>query len=271
VTTARYMLPPEVNTLAIMKWRFEQMAPGNRWYPVLLRYIKYIAGRVDGLGGNSSSVPPSPWGFWLPPKQKRVVLKVWRRNDIICDNAGEIDYLANSGWTVAATEKLCEDITSGTSEVLYLLTNAFPDVPPPPVLTVPNAINVPAGSTMLLSCSMTRGRMILRKLDEPKSADIEIDPSPASYFPSPATGLISLSFDVPGGIAPSRYLALLCINDTAPVEMDGFGQACWATVHVELYCPNSPLAPPNNPQVVIAKDQIPGGQSQVYYLVINAS
>ena len=62
VTTAQLMLPLEENTLAIMKWRLAQMSPGNRWYPVLVRYIGYIAGRVDGLGGNSNTIEPSPWG-----------------------------------------------------------------------------------------------------------------------------------------------------------------------------------------------------------------
>lgn len=62
VTTAEMMLFPEENTLAIMKWRLEQMAPSNRWYPVLNRYISYIAARVDGLGGDSGSILPSPNG-----------------------------------------------------------------------------------------------------------------------------------------------------------------------------------------------------------------
>jgi hypothetical protein len=62
VTHANIMLPPEENTLAIMKWRLEQMSPKNRWYPVLLRYISYIGARVDGLAGNSTSILPSPDG-----------------------------------------------------------------------------------------------------------------------------------------------------------------------------------------------------------------
>jgi hypothetical protein len=67
VTTRDTMLFPEENTLAIMKWRLEQMAPSNRWYPVLERYIGYIADRVDGLGGDSGSILPSPNG--IPPEQ----------------------------------------------------------------------------------------------------------------------------------------------------------------------------------------------------------
>jgi hypothetical protein len=62
VTTSEVMLGPEENTLAIMKWRLQQMAPSNRWYPVLQRYVSYIAARVDGLGGDSTSILPSPNG-----------------------------------------------------------------------------------------------------------------------------------------------------------------------------------------------------------------
>lgn len=66
VTTGESMLLPEENTLAIMKWRLEQMAPSNRWYPVLQRYIDYISARVDGLGGDSAGILPSPNG--VPPE-----------------------------------------------------------------------------------------------------------------------------------------------------------------------------------------------------------
>jgi hypothetical protein len=43
------------------------MLPSNRWYPVLERYIEYISARVDGLGGSSSGIQPSPTG--VPPAQ----------------------------------------------------------------------------------------------------------------------------------------------------------------------------------------------------------
>jgi hypothetical protein len=62
VTTGDSLLLPEENTLAIMKWRLQQMAPSNRWYPVLQRYVDYVAARVDGLGGNSQDIVPSPEG-----------------------------------------------------------------------------------------------------------------------------------------------------------------------------------------------------------------
>jgi hypothetical protein len=65
VSTPQIMLPLEENTLAIMKWRLTQITPANRWYPVLVRYISYLSGRVDGLGGNSISILPNPEG--VPP------------------------------------------------------------------------------------------------------------------------------------------------------------------------------------------------------------
>jgi hypothetical protein len=68
VTTPKVMLPAEDNTLAIMKWKLEQTSPANRWHPVLKRYISYIEARVNGLGGHASSIKPSPWGSYGPPK-----------------------------------------------------------------------------------------------------------------------------------------------------------------------------------------------------------
>jgi hypothetical protein len=67
VTTSKLLLPFEEDTLAIMKWRLTQMLPTNRWYPVLVRYISYLSGRVDGLGGNSGSILPHPYG--VPPSE----------------------------------------------------------------------------------------------------------------------------------------------------------------------------------------------------------
>ena len=62
VTTEEAMLPAEENTLAIFKARLAAMAPTYRWYPVLERYIDYVAGRVDGAGGNAAAIPPSLTG-----------------------------------------------------------------------------------------------------------------------------------------------------------------------------------------------------------------
>jgi hypothetical protein len=67
VTTPKVMEPVEKNTLAIMKWRLAQQAPGNRWIPVLKRYISLLEGRLQGLGGDPGTVKASPWGWYGPP------------------------------------------------------------------------------------------------------------------------------------------------------------------------------------------------------------
>lgn len=60
------ILPADENLLAILKWRLGVIGPKNRWYPVLLRYIGYLIGRIDGMGGNASKIPPSPDGYQQP-------------------------------------------------------------------------------------------------------------------------------------------------------------------------------------------------------------
>jgi hypothetical protein len=63
VSTSHAMLPVEETTLAILKARLAAMSKTNRWYPVLERYIGQIAKRVDGLGGDANSIPPSLAGY----------------------------------------------------------------------------------------------------------------------------------------------------------------------------------------------------------------
>ena len=62
------LLRPEADTLAIMKARLAATAPTSRWYHVLVRYIGYLSGRVDGVGGpgTASSIPPSFGGALVP-------------------------------------------------------------------------------------------------------------------------------------------------------------------------------------------------------------
>lgn len=67
VTTSEVMLFPEENTLAIMKWRLEQVLPTDRWYPVLKRYIQYVSDRIAGMGGDPNAIPPSPNGAPIKP------------------------------------------------------------------------------------------------------------------------------------------------------------------------------------------------------------
>ena len=66
VATPDTILPIENNILAIMRYRLQNLSPTSRWRPVVTRYIKQIAERVDGLGGNSISILPSPNGAPAP-------------------------------------------------------------------------------------------------------------------------------------------------------------------------------------------------------------
>ena len=68
VSTGEAMLPAEETTLAILKARLEALPKSNRWYPVLLRYIAQIAGRVDALNGDANAIPPSLLGYLPKPR-----------------------------------------------------------------------------------------------------------------------------------------------------------------------------------------------------------
>lgn len=69
VATAETMLLPEENTLAILRWRLGQLAPDDRWHPVLERYVEYLAGRVAGLGGDPDTILPSQTGVPVRGKE----------------------------------------------------------------------------------------------------------------------------------------------------------------------------------------------------------
>jgi hypothetical protein len=49
-----------------LKWRLGLIGPSNRWYAILLRYIGYLSGRINGMGGNASQIPGSPTGYQQP-------------------------------------------------------------------------------------------------------------------------------------------------------------------------------------------------------------
>lgn len=53
-STLADILPSELDTFAIFKWRLSLTPLSNRWYPVLQRYISFAEGRI--------TVQPSPYG-----------------------------------------------------------------------------------------------------------------------------------------------------------------------------------------------------------------
>jgi hypothetical protein len=48
VSTSADILPSELDTLAISKWRLSLIPSSSRWYAVLQRYISYVEGRITG-------------------------------------------------------------------------------------------------------------------------------------------------------------------------------------------------------------------------------
>ncbi|MCP3664273.1 MAG: MFS transporter, partial [Gammaproteobacteria bacterium] len=58
------ILPGQQRLLSNLRW-IERVIPAtNRWAPVFSKYVVHIANRVDGLGGDSLKVAPSPSGQW---------------------------------------------------------------------------------------------------------------------------------------------------------------------------------------------------------------
>ncbi|KAH0556853.1 hypothetical protein GP486_005357 [Trichoglossum hirsutum] len=66
VTTPGNIIPGDRDLQAIIAWRLNQLSTGDRWYPVLVRYLSYITSRIDGLGAGGLPVIPGPWGATPP-------------------------------------------------------------------------------------------------------------------------------------------------------------------------------------------------------------
>jgi hypothetical protein len=67
VSIEEALLDSEESLLSIMRWIKEGKAPGDRWSPVLDRYVAQIAERVQGFGGDPQKISPSPTGNWYHP------------------------------------------------------------------------------------------------------------------------------------------------------------------------------------------------------------
>jgi hypothetical protein len=62
VSTEEALLEPEERLLAIMRWIEQEIPPHDRWLPVISRYVRQIAERVRGFGGDPGKILPSPSG-----------------------------------------------------------------------------------------------------------------------------------------------------------------------------------------------------------------
>jgi hypothetical protein len=62
VHTKGVLLPREERLLSILRWIGDAIPSRSRWHPVFARYLDQIAGRVAGLGGDPTTIGPSPTG-----------------------------------------------------------------------------------------------------------------------------------------------------------------------------------------------------------------
>jgi hypothetical protein len=67
------ILPVDENLLAVLKWRLGLIETGNRWYPVLLRWISVLSSRIVAMGGNPGKIPASPRGYQPPSTDHKPV------------------------------------------------------------------------------------------------------------------------------------------------------------------------------------------------------
>jgi hypothetical protein len=64
VSVKSEMLVPEERNLSVLRWIQESIKPDDRWYPVFLRYLNQLSGKVNALGGKASTIPATQTGIW---------------------------------------------------------------------------------------------------------------------------------------------------------------------------------------------------------------
>jgi hypothetical protein len=62
VSTKENLLETEERYYAILQYIKQSIPTASRWYPIFVRYVSQIAGRVSGMGGDPSTIPPSGTG-----------------------------------------------------------------------------------------------------------------------------------------------------------------------------------------------------------------
>jgi hypothetical protein len=69
ISTKERILADEERLLAVLRWIAAGMPKTKRWYPVFIRYLTIVEGRVRGFGGDPDSIPASP--TWHPRPGRR--------------------------------------------------------------------------------------------------------------------------------------------------------------------------------------------------------
>jgi len=80
------ILPKAIHNLSILRYIQQTIPSGNRWTPIFTRWLTGLAGKVSGLGGDPTQVPPSPTGGdTAPPCPVPEPCEV-RPHDLLCMN-----------------------------------------------------------------------------------------------------------------------------------------------------------------------------------------
>lgn len=227
---------------------------------------------------------PSP-----PAARKRVVLKVWPHDGTLCDNAFDIEWLERQGWTVVCSEKLGHDPATGACEVLFLLEwqNASASLPLYPTPTPPGAqpivesvIDTGDAIRVILSCSTTRGRLIVRQLhplEGPNVPSVVIGPAMGTHAPATAGDLVPIELIGLASTAGPRIVGVYCVNDADPYNptisptpgqsAKGYPEAPPAVVRVDaLLITAPPSLAAASVQSVVQDFPVPAGEARAFYI-----
>ena len=64
------LLEPEERLLSVMRWIGQAIPAHSRWYPVFIRYLDKLGGRVSSFGGDPTQIQPSPTGTGKPHRRR---------------------------------------------------------------------------------------------------------------------------------------------------------------------------------------------------------
>jgi hypothetical protein len=85
------LLPIEERLLSVLRWIASRMSLTDRWYPVFQRYLQQVAERVKDLGGDPSTIEPSPSGEPEGPKPRDERCVTGKVVGIVFDHFGDFE------------------------------------------------------------------------------------------------------------------------------------------------------------------------------------
>jgi hypothetical protein len=81
VSTKKDMLPYQLQLLSVMRWRVEHLSRKSRFYKTMRYYLEALVQKIQALGGDPYTVPPTPTGLIPLPGH----------GDHDCDKGGDTD------------------------------------------------------------------------------------------------------------------------------------------------------------------------------------